>query len=287
MIGVLAVGMTMIEEAEGVVESLAIGHAGRARRPEPPFADHGRAVAGITQHLCDRDIFGPQRNVAVSADPRVAGVHPGHQRRPRRGAHRAARVVLRKADAFAREAIERRRGKSRLSVCTEIAVPEVVGLNEQHIRTRWFLLATPDGCVADETGSEKNHQRHVRTTTPDSFLHLRIVIEAKRSVLGRGQERTSLLFIGAGDDDLDHPEAVDGEPVSLPQRFASQLAGDTGGGQKSLNLLRLDLAARREHADLILHTDPLDSLCHAGNGTVTAFDVGTSSRSTIENPHAL
>jgi hypothetical protein len=141
MIGVLAVGVTMIEEAERVVEPLTIGHAGRSRRSEPPFSDHGSAVACVTQHLCDRDVFGPQRNVAVSANPCVAGMQPGHQRRPRRGAHRAARVVFGKADSIAGEAIERRRAEPCLSVCTEIAIPEVVGLNEQHIRTRRVLLA--------------------------------------------------------------------------------------------------------------------------------------------------
>ena len=61
MIGVLTMGVTMIEEAEGVVESLAIGHAGRAWGSESPFADYRRAVAGVAQYLRDRDVFRPQR----------------------------------------------------------------------------------------------------------------------------------------------------------------------------------------------------------------------------------
>src|SRR5688572_9133087 len=96
----------------------------------------------------------------------------------------------------------------------------------------------------------------VMRTPATSRAWLIIIIESKRSEFGRCQERTSLLFIVGGHNDLDHSQAVDGEPVSLPQRFASQLAGDTGGCEKSLNLLRVDLAAGRKNTDLILHAIP-------------------------------
>ena len=142
MIGELPVGVAMIEEAEGVVEALLIRLPGRARRAEPPFADHRGAIARRPQHLGDRDVFGPQRNVlAVAANPGVTGVQPGHQRRPRRRADRAARVVLREPDAFAREPIERRRLEPRLPVGAEIAVAEIVGLNQQDVRRPWRLRA--------------------------------------------------------------------------------------------------------------------------------------------------
>src|SRR5687767_714339 len=89
-----------------------------------------------------------------------------------------------------------------------------------------------------------------------SLLHLRIVWKAKRAVLSRSEQRSSLFLVGIRDHDLNHSEAVNSKPVSLPQRFASQLAGDAGRCQKSLDLLRLYFPARGEHADFILHEQP-------------------------------
>ena len=110
MIGVLPVRVTMIEKAERVVEPLLVRLAGRARAAESPLADDRRAIAGVAQHLGHRHVLGGrQRDLAVAANPRVAGMQAGHQRGARRRADGAAGVVLREPHALARQPIERRR----------------------------------------------------------------------------------------------------------------------------------------------------------------------------------
>ena len=115
---------------------------------------------GVAQHLCDRHIIGRQRHVSVSANRRVAGMHPGHQRRPRWRADRAAGVVLSEADALRGQTIERRRDEARLPVCAEIAISKIVGLNQQDVRRQRFLLAVGRD-AASESGNHDD-QRHTQ-----------------------------------------------------------------------------------------------------------------------------
>src|SRR5688500_8433715 len=104
MIGVLAVGVAMIEESERVVESFLVRVSRRPRLTESPLANHRGAIAGVAQAHGHRDLAFPKGEFAVAADESMARVHSGHQRGARRRADSAARVVLREADAVLREA---------------------------------------------------------------------------------------------------------------------------------------------------------------------------------------
>ncbi len=146
VIGELPVGMALVAGPEGVLEALPSGLAVGAGLTESPLADEGRAVAGVAKHFRDRHFLRPQRRVAfgeraVSPDPPVAGVHPGHEGGPRRRTHRAAGIVLREPHAFARETIERGRLELGLPVGAQIAIAQIVRLDQQDVRRRLRLRA--------------------------------------------------------------------------------------------------------------------------------------------------
>src|SRR5688572_22700642 len=105
-----------------------------ARPTQAPLPYHCRAIAGVAKRHGHGDVLLSERYVAIPSNPRVTGVKPCHQRRSRRSADRAARIVLREANALAREAIERRRLKLRLTVRAQISIAEIVRLNEQDVR---------------------------------------------------------------------------------------------------------------------------------------------------------
>jgi len=141
VVGELAMRVPVIEESERVVESLFVRLAGRARLAESPLADDRGAISRVAQHLRHRHVVWPERDVpagqaTVASNPAVSGVHGCHERRTRWGAHGAAGVILREPRAFSCEPIERRRLETRLAVRAEVAVAEVVSLNEQYIRRR-------------------------------------------------------------------------------------------------------------------------------------------------------
>ena len=95
MIGELPVRVAVIEEAERVVEALSCSGSPPVPGPaEAPLADDRGAVAGVAQRHRDGRVLVAQRELAVAADPGVAGVQPGHQRGARRRADGAAGVVL-------------------------------------------------------------------------------------------------------------------------------------------------------------------------------------------------
>src|SRR5439155_15054795 len=114
--------------------------AGRTLLAETPLADECGRVPGVLQDLGDRPVLRPEgyvpslRPAAVPADPAVPGVQPGHEGAPRRGADRAAGVALGKADALARQPVDVWRLDLRLPVAAEVAVPEVVGQDEDDVR---------------------------------------------------------------------------------------------------------------------------------------------------------
>src|SRR5687767_3590742 len=80
-----------------------------------------------------------------------------------------------------------------------------------------------------------------------------VIAKPELAVLDRGQQRPGPIFVGVRDQDLHHPELVDRQPVGVPERFATQVAGDASGLEKRPDLLRLQLAARRENASLVFH----------------------------------
>jgi hypothetical protein len=75
-------------------------------------------------------------DLAIAADVRVAAVFARHQAATRRRADRRARVSLRELRAFGGEPIDVRRLDQLLAERPDIAVAEIVGENEDHIRLR-------------------------------------------------------------------------------------------------------------------------------------------------------
>ena len=47
-----------------------------------------------------------------------------------------------------------------------------------------------------------------------------VVLESERTGLGRREERTSPLFVRGGDNDPDHSQSVECQPVRVSQRLA-------------------------------------------------------------------
>ena len=69
MVGELPMRVPVIEESERVVESLSVRLAGRARLAEAPLADDRRAIPRVAQHLRDRHVVWPERDVAAGRPP--------------------------------------------------------------------------------------------------------------------------------------------------------------------------------------------------------------------------
>ena len=134
MIGELPVGMPVVQKAERVLESLPVRLPRRRRAAQAPFADDRRAVSGVLKRHRNGDVFRTKGKLAVAANPGVAGVQPRHQGGPRGRADGAAGVVLSKTRAFTRQSIQMRSLEAGLTVRAEIAVAEIVGLDEQDVR---------------------------------------------------------------------------------------------------------------------------------------------------------
>ncbi len=133
MVGVLAMCVPVIEKAELVVEPLLVRLPGRTLHAEAPFADDGCAVACVAQQHRHRDVFRSQWDLAVAANPSVAGVLARHQCGPRGRAHGAAGIVVGETDPLLRQAIDTRRREPGLPVGAQIAIPEIVGLDEDDV----------------------------------------------------------------------------------------------------------------------------------------------------------
>jgi hypothetical protein len=76
---------------------------------------------------------------------------------------------------------------------------------------------------------------------------LGVVIEAELTALSRGEECSGPIFVNGRHEDLDHPQPIERQPVSLSQRLAPQLAGNARRFQKGPDLLGLNLAICSEH----------------------------------------
>ena len=85
----------------------------------------------------------------------MARVQAGHESGSRRRTHRAAGVVLRESNAFPCEPVEGRRVETRLPVRAQVAISQIVCLNQENIRWRTRLirhcetLMTPLACRDD------------------------------------------------------------------------------------------------------------------------------------------
>jgi hypothetical protein len=161
MIGELAMGVAVVEESERILESFLVRLPRGARTAETVLADHRSTVSGIAQRHRNRHVLVAQRDVAVPADPAVAGVESRHQGRARWRADRAAGVVVGEADAFASEPIEARRRELGLAVGAEVPISEIVRLNEQEVgpgRSLRILRGRLSECQRSETCDDETRK---------------------------------------------------------------------------------------------------------------------------------
>ena len=135
-----------IGQTEPIIEAL-IHRQELAKLSEMPLAhDRGRVPARL-QHFRNRDLFGRQALCGVVAKHfrRRAGRHAvraaanrqpsGQERGPARRAHRLD-VEVRPLLSLGRHAIEARRADVRAAERSEIAVPQVVGEDDDDVRRR-------------------------------------------------------------------------------------------------------------------------------------------------------
>jgi len=107
-------------------------------KTEVPFAEAGRGVTGVLEHLCQREFVRvDQQWLSMTArppDPFAKRILPGQQGIARRRADRGSRMRVREAPTFFRQAINVRRLHLRRAITTQIPVTEIVGKNKHHIR---------------------------------------------------------------------------------------------------------------------------------------------------------
>ena len=105
-----------------------------------PLADHAGGVPGLLQdrRQCRPPCFDDERGVAgQNPGPLLAkGIFAGHQRVTRRRACRRGRVPIGKAQSLARQPIDVRRLHCRRTIRRDVAVTEIVHVDEDDVRTR-------------------------------------------------------------------------------------------------------------------------------------------------------
>jgi len=132
---------TAAHVAEAVVESLGIRHRFR-RVAQVPLANMRRDVPSGLEHLRHRDFRLRQCPLAAPLRRTVARhasaerVAPGQQARPRRRAHRCARIELRKPHPSRRQCIHVRRVQILGPVAAQVHAPLVIRHDHDHARLR-------------------------------------------------------------------------------------------------------------------------------------------------------
>src|SRR5436190_17560073 len=82
-------------------------------------------------------------------------------------------------------------------------------------------------------------------------------IDAESARVGGTEERARLLGVLVSDENPDGAQAVERQPVSIPQRFSALHGRNTGGLQKGPNLLRVKLAVGDKYTlQLLIHITP-------------------------------
>ncbi len=161
IVGVVVMGVSLVQVTDEVIESLALRHPGAVRFAEAPFAYEGGQVPGILQHLGQGTVLGAERQVGIAANPGVAGMLTSHERGARGSAHGTARVELGEADAFGSQLVDVRRLELRLTIASEVAIPQIVCHNEYDVwlsgsgRGRGNNRGTFLGCEQARFGAEQ------------------------------------------------------------------------------------------------------------------------------------
>ena len=127
-----------MQKAEGIIKAVAVGDADGIRTGHIPFADDRRAVSRLFEHLGDRHIGWPQRHgpirTFVVTHGRVPRGQTRHKRTPRRRANRAAGIVLGKAHALCRHAVDIGCRKPLLPITPKVSIAEIIGQDINDVR---------------------------------------------------------------------------------------------------------------------------------------------------------
>ena len=126
------VGRALVEQSVPVLRS------GLAAQSQMPFADGRRPVASLPKHVSECELLRaddhpciPSRH--ISALP-PEGILPREQSVARRRARRGAGVGVGEAHATCRQPVDARCLHLRGTVARQVAIPQVVGNDEDHVR---------------------------------------------------------------------------------------------------------------------------------------------------------
>src|SRR5438552_2483613 len=150
--------MSLIEVTEPFVKAVFVRDAGGAFIAQAPFAEGRRLVTGRLEDFGHGQVGRLQRHARVAANPRVSGMHAGHQTTTRRRADRAAGVALSESHPFVRKTVNVRRFDPLLSVATEVAVAEVISQNENDVRSALPLGAQTLRLRRRRLARQKTHE---------------------------------------------------------------------------------------------------------------------------------
>ena len=135
VVRVIEVRVFLMQITEKLVKPLPVRHARRRRFPQAPFSEQAGGIPGLAQHLRQRDVLVAQRDAAaIAPHGRVARVVAGHQHAARRRALRTSRVRLGEPHPVARQTVQMRRPDALLAVAAEMAIPQVVGVDQDNVR---------------------------------------------------------------------------------------------------------------------------------------------------------
>ncbi len=156
IIGIIIVGMHLIEVAKPFVESFFARNTRRAFVAESPFANGASAIARALQNLGHGHILRLQGNVGIAADARVAGVFAGHQRGARGRANGAAGITTGEAHALRGELVNIGCFDSLLAIAAKITVAQVIGQDEDDGGFAWSGHPVR-GCVLGQDRAGKKY----------------------------------------------------------------------------------------------------------------------------------
>ena len=141
------------ENAEELIEAVAV-RAELGFPSQVPLADEGRVVSVALQQRGHRRVIGRQAVVDVSAicnrleqpDLEPLRVSARDERASRRRAHGRRRIRAHELDALRGQPVEDRRLVVGPPVAAQVAVPEIVGQDEEHVGTLGSLRQSETQC---------------------------------------------------------------------------------------------------------------------------------------------
>ena len=175
-------GSRKVDAFDGVQTVLVDGLAGLIEEghADVPLAEHRGGVALVSQHPRQGEAFRFDHARAAyagedAAKPRAKCHPPGHYAVASRRANRRWAMCIGEPHAPCREFVDvRRRNPRRRVVATDVAVPEIVGENEQDVRSR----LRGECHVSEHQGQRGNH-----CNPPGAQHHVDHVANLSREIL--------------------------------------------------------------------------------------------------------